>query len=323
MVFSLGKNHEFLCQNFFMKVLLAGATGAIGTPLIGKLLGDGHAVFGMTQSSERAADLNAKGAEAIVADVLDAASVSEAVSRVRPVAIINELTSLPKHYTPEEMKAAAPRDAEVRIKGNANLLAAARAANCRRYILQSAAYWYAPGAGPADETESFAFDAPPGIAADCRRYADLEASILKQPEIEGVMMRYGFFYGPGTWFTKDGDVGHQVRRRQVPVIGAGQGVWNWIHIEDAASATVAALHAAPGVYNIIDDQPSEQSVWLPAFARYVGAPEPPHVSEEEALKHAGPDSVYYATRLRAASNAKAKRELRFQPRPLEWLNAVG
>ena len=134
------------------------------------------------------------------------------------------------------------------------------------------------------------------------------------------MMRYGFFYGPGTWFSKDGDVGHQVRQRQVPVIGAGQGVWNWIHIEDAASATVAALNGAPGAYNVVDDQPSEQRVWLPAFARYAGAPEPPHLSEEDALKQAGPDSVYYATRLRAASNAKAKRELHFRPRSLEWLN---
>ena len=319
MVFSLGKNHEFLCKNLFMKVLLAGATGAIGTPLIGKLLAAGHAVFGMTQSSERAADLNAKGAEAVVADVLDAASVRDAVSRIHPEAIINELTSLPKHYTPEEMKAAAPRDTEVRIKGNANLLAAAGAANCRRYILQSAGYWYAPGAGPADENRPFAFDASPGIAAGCRRYADLEATILKEPEIEGIMMRYGFFYGPGTWFTKDGDVGHQVRQRQFPVIGAGQGIWSWIHIEDAASATVAALHAAPGSYNIVDDQPSEQRVWLPAFARYAGAPDPPHVSEEDALKLAGADSVYYATRLSAASNQKAKRELNFRPRPLGWL----
>lgn len=304
-----------------MKVLLAGATGAIGSPLIGKLLADGHAVFGVTQSSERAADLNAKGAEAVVADVVDAGSVLEAVNRIRPVAIINELTSLPKHYTPDDMKAAAPRDVEVRMKGNANLLAAARAANCRRYILQSAAYWYAPGPGRADENEPFAFDASPGIAAGCRRYADLEAAVLAQRGVEGVMMRYGFFYGPGTWFTNEGDVGHQVRQRQVPVIGAGQGVWNWIHIEDAASATVAALHAAPGAYNIIDDQPSQQRVWLPAFARYAGAPEPLHVSEEDALKQAGADSVYYATRLRAASNEKAKRELHFRPRPLEWLNA--
>src|SRR5271165_2664880 len=243
-----------------MRVLLAGATGAIGTPLIGFLVRDAHAVFGMTQSLERAATLTAKGAEAIVADVLDAASVADAVGRIRPDVIINELTALPKHYTPEDMKAAAPRDAEVRVKGHANLLAAARAANCRRYILQSAAYCYAPGPGLADENAPFAFDSSPGIATGCRRYADLEAAILEQPEIEGVMLRYGFFYGPGTWFTKDGDVGRQVRHRQVPVIGAGQGVWNWIHIEDAASATTAALHAAPGAYNIVDDQPSEQRV---------------------------------------------------------------
>jgi nucleoside-diphosphate-sugar epimerase len=304
-----------------MKVLLAGATGAIGSPLISKLLGDGHAVFGMTQSTDRAADLNAKGAQAIVADVLDAASVAGAVSKVRPDAIINELTALPKKYTPASMKAAAPRDAEVRLIGNANLLAAANSVNCRRYILQSGGYWYAPGEGPADENAPFAFEASPGIAAGCRRYAELEAAVLEQPGIEGVMLRYGFFYGPGTWYRRDGEVGNQVRQRQLPIIGAGQGVWNWVHIEDAASATAAALHAAPSAYNIVDDQPSEQRVWLPAFARYAGAPEPLHISEEDALQQAGPDSVYYATRLRAASNAKAKRELHFRPRPLEWLSA--
>ncbi len=304
-----------------MKVVVAGATGAIGSPLIAKLVADGHAVFAMTHSAGRAADLHTKGAEAVVADVLEAASVLDAVSRTRPAAIINELTSLPKHYTPEDMKAAAPRDAEVRTKGHANLLAAARAVDCRRYILQSAAFCYSPGDGPADESVPFAFEASPGIAAGCKRYADLEAALTAQPEIEGVMLRYGFFYGPGTWFTKDGDVGHQARRRQVPIIGAGQGVWSWIHIEDAASATVAALNAAPGAYNIVDDQPSEQRVWLPAFARSIGAPQPPQISEQDALQQAGADSVYYATRLRAASNAKAKRELHFRPRPLEWLTA--
>src|SRR5271165_1889991 len=276
-----------------MKVLVAGATGAIGSPLISSLLSDGHAVFGITQSPERAAAITAKGAESIIADVLDAASVAEAVSRVRTDVIINELTSLPKHYTPEEMRAAAPRDVEVRVKGHANLLEGGRATNCRRYILQSAAYWYAPGDGPADDNAPFAFDASPGIAAGCRRYAGLESALWEQPGIEGVMLRYGFFYGPGTWFTKDGDVGHQVRQRQVPVIGAGQGVWNWIHIEDAASATVAALYAAPGAYNIVGDQPSEQRAWLPAFARYAGAPQPPHVSEEDRCGK--PDPTRFTT----------------------------
>ena len=118
-------------------------------------------------------------------------------------------------------------------------------------------------------------------------------------------MRYGFFYGPGTWFTNAGDMGERVRRHQVPVIGAGQGVASFVHIEDAASATVTALECAPGPYNIVDDNPSQQRVWLRAFARACGAPEPIQITEQEALATSGGDSVYYATRLRGASNEKA------------------
>ena len=135
-------------------------------------------------------------------------------------------------------------------------------------------------------------------------------------------MHYGFFYGPGTWYTNAGDMGEQVRRQQVPIIGAGQGVASFVHIEDAAAATVAALRCAPGAYNIVDDDPSEQRVWLPAFARACGAPEPPQATEQQALATSGADSVYYATRLRGASNEKAKRELNFRPRPLEWLQTA-
>ena len=203
------------------------------------------------------------------------------------------------------MKAAAARDKEVRVKGNANLFAAARATNYRRYVLQSSAFWYAPGPELADETASFAFDASPGIAAGCRNYADLEAA-AQESGLEAVLLRYGFFYGPGTWFSREGDVGDQVRRREAPVIGKGEGIWNWVHIDDTAAATCAALTADPGVYNVVDDQPVAQSVWLSAFAKFVGAPEPPTVSEEEALRNSGPDSVYYATRPRGARTRKQK-----------------
>ena len=303
-----------------MKVLIAGATGAIGKPLLNYLNEAGNELFAVVRSPKATGTLKAKSADEIVADALDPASVLQAVQHIEPDIIINELTSLPKHYTPEEMKAAAARDKEVRVKGNANLLAAARATNCRRYILQSSAFWYAPGPGLADETAAFAFDATPGIAAGCRTYADLEAA-AQESGLEAVLLRYGFFYGPATWYTQDGDVGQQVLRREVPVIGKGEGIWNWVHIDDAAAATCAALSADPGVYNVIDDQPIAQSVWLPAFAKFVGAPEPPTVSEEQALLNAGPDTVYYATKLRGASNQKAKGQLAFRPRPLEWLGA--
>jgi nucleoside-diphosphate-sugar epimerase len=300
-----------------MKVLIVGATGAIGKPLLSCLDDAGHELFALVRS-RKAGTREAIRAHEVVADALDAASVLNVVQHTKPDVIVNELTSLSKHYTPEEMKVAAARDKEVRVRGNANLLTAARAANCRRYVLQTSAFWYAPGPGLADETTSFAFDASPRIAAGCRNYADLEAAV-QESGLEAVLLRYGFFYGPGTWFSREGDVGDQVRRREVPLIGKGEGIWNWVHIDDAAAATSAALTADPGVYNVVDDRPVAQSVWLPAFAKFVGAPEPPTISEEEALRNSGPDSVYYATKLRGASNQKAKGKLAFRPRPLEWL----
>ena len=302
-----------------MKVFLAGATGAIGRPLIKSLALAGHTVFGMVRSQDSSASLCDAGAEPVIADALDAASVGAVVAKVRPDVIINELTSLPKHYTSTDMKAAAERDTRVRLEGNKNLIAAAQHTGVRRFLVQSTGFWYAPGEGLADENEGFACDASPGVAAGSQRYAELEAMTLGQPGFEGVALRYGFFYGPGTWFVSDGDVGEQMRQQQVPIIGNGQGVWSWVHIDDAAEATVRALNCAPGPYNIVDDNPSEQRVWLTAFARSCGAPEPPHVSEQQALQAAGADDVYYATRLRGASNAKAKRELGFRPRPLQWL----
>lgn len=302
-----------------MRVFVAGATGAIGRFLVQYLVASHHTVFGMVRSSEAVAQLAVTGAKGVIADALDVTSVRDAITQVRPDVIINELTSLPQHYTPEAMKAAAERDGDVRLRGNEGLLAGARETGVRRFIVQSGAYWYAPGEGLADENQPFAYDASAGVAAGTRQYSELESSILEKEGLDGVALRYGFFYGPGTWFSSDGDIGEQVRHGQVPIIGKGQGVWSWVHIEDAARATVAALDCTPGVYNIVDDDPSEQRVWLPAFATKAGAPLPPHVSEQQAMQAAGPDAVYYATRLRGASNTKAKRELHFLPRRLEWL----
>jgi nucleoside-diphosphate-sugar epimerase len=281
-------------------------------------------VFGLVRSAkslESTHILTELGADALIGDALDAASIRAAIARVRPDAVINELTSLPRHYTPAEMKAAAERDSRIRIEGNVNLLAGMLESGVRRYVLQSSGFWYAPGPGLADESSLMAIDASPGVAAGARTYGELESTAFRVSEIDCVAMRYGFFYGPGTWFTNAGDMGEQVRRQQVPVIGTGQGVASFVHIEDAASATVTALECAPGAYNIVDDHPSQQRVWLPAFARASGAPEPPQIIEQEALATSGADSVYYATRLRGASNEKARHELNFRPRPLEWLQA--
>ena len=302
-----------------MRVLLAGATGAIGRRLIHRLRQQGHSVFGLVRSSDATPILARMDAEAVIGDALDRASVRAVIAHVRPDAVINELTSLPRHYAPAEMKAAAERDSRVRREGNVNLLAGMRESGVRRYVLQASGFWYAPGAGLADETSPLAVHASPGVAASARTYIELESTAFRTSDIDCVAMRYGFFYGPGTWYRNDGDMGEQVRRQQVPIIGAGQGVASFVHIEDAASATVAALECAPGAYNIVDDDPSPQCVWLRAFARSCRAPEPLQITEQEALATSGADSVYYATRPRGASNEKARHELNFRPRPLEWL----
>jgi nucleoside-diphosphate-sugar epimerase len=182
-----------------MRVLIAGATGAIGRPLIGALRGSGHVVFALARSADSAREVAALGAEVVIADVLDAIAVKAAIMRAQPDAVINELTSLPRHYTAAEMAAAAERDRQVRIEGNRNLLAALTEVGVRRYLLQSSAYWYAPAPGLADEDQPFAFAASPAVAAGTRRNAELER-MAAAAGVELVALRYGFFYGPGTWF---------------------------------------------------------------------------------------------------------------------------
>jgi 2-alkyl-3-oxoalkanoate reductase len=229
------------------------------------------------------------GAEPVIGDALNAVEVKAAVRRIHPDAVINELTSLPRHYAPAEMKAAAERDRKVRVEGNINLLAALRDASVRRYLLQSSGFWYAPGAGLADESASFVSSASPRVEAGARTYRELEARASATPGIEFVALRYGFFYGPGTWYTREGDTGDQVPQQQVPIIGEGQGVYSFVHIDDAAGATAAVLECSPGAYNIVGGNPSPQHLWLAAFARAAGAPAPPRVSEEDSVARSASD----------------------------------
>ncbi|MEI2579566.1 NAD-dependent epimerase/dehydratase family protein [Scytonema sp. PRP1] len=304
-----------------MKIFVAGGTGAIGRPTLDQLLARGHNVVALTRTEERAQSLAAQGIEPAIADVFDAESVKAAVIRAQAEVVIEQLTALPRTYTRESMNATAALNTRIRSEGGGNVLAAAKAAGVRRFLKQSMAFWGIPGAGLADEETPLSLDASPAVAADARLVIETERRLLQTPDLEGIALRYGFFYGPGTWFNSDGDVGQQVRQQQLPIVGNGDGVWSWIHIEDAAIATVAAAEQGnPGVYLIVDDQPLAVRDWLPAFARSLNAPPPPQVSVEDALKmEGGADIVYYQTQMRGASNAKAKRELNFQPRPLEWI----
>jgi len=304
-----------------MKIFVAGGTGAVGRPLVAKLLAKGHSVVALTRSPDEAHALVDRGIEPAIADVFDTYAVKAVVTRSQPEVVIEQLTALPKHYTRAEFNAAAAFNTRLRLEGGANVLAAAQAAGVRRYLRQSFASWAVPGPGLANEETPLAVDASPAVAAEARVYAELEHRLLENPNIEGVALRYGFFYGPGTWFHPEGDVAAQVRQQQFPIVGNGEGVWSWLHIEDAAIATVAAAEQGnPGIYLIANDQPLAVREWLPAFAQWVNAPPPPQVSVEDALKtDGGADAVYYGTQMRGVSNTKAKRELNFQPRLLEWI----
>jgi nucleoside-diphosphate-sugar epimerase len=304
-----------------MKIFVAGGTGAIGRPLIAELLAKGHAVVALTRSQEKAQALAKQGVEPAIADVFDTGAVKAVVSRAQPEVVIEQLTALPRTYTRESMKAAAALNNRIRLEGGANVLAAAQAAGVRRYLRQSVAFYAIPGPGLADEDTALALDASFAVAEGAREITELEHRLLENHKIEGIVLRYGFFYGPGTWFNADGDVAQQVRQQQFPVIGNGEGVWSWLHIADAAIATIAAAERGnPGIYLIADDKPLALREWLPAFARWLNAPPLPHVSVDDALKgDGGADAVYYGTQMRGVSNAKAKRDLNFQPRPLEWI----
>jgi nucleoside-diphosphate-sugar epimerase len=302
-----------------MKIFVAGASGAIGRPLIDELRRAGHSVVGMTQSPEGATHLRQQGCEAVIADALDAGTVESAVRSAHPEILIDQLTSLPKD--PDDFAAAQQRDTKLRLEGGANLLRAAEVSGVRRFLQQSSGYFLKTNGGElADEHSSFVVEASPGVTVSAEMYTKLEALVLSSP-LESVILRYGFFYGRGTWYEPNGGYASIVRQQKLPIIGDGVGVWSWIHIDDAAQATVAALGASTGVYNIVDSYPSPGSVWLPAFAASVGAPPPSRRTEADALDETGADAVFYGTKLRGATNEKAKRVLGFRPRRLEWLPA--
>jgi nucleoside-diphosphate-sugar epimerase len=254
----------------------------------------------------------------VIADAFNAEAVLAAVRRSKAEVVIDQLTSLPKEQG--EMPQYAAGDRRLRLEGGGNLFYAALACGVRRYVQQSSGFFLkAPVGTLADESSPLDVHASPSVAASAQTYTKLEERVFGSSEIEGVALRYGFFYGPNTWYHPGQSAANAVMQQQVPVVGRGEGVSSFVHIEDAAVATVAALNATPGIYNLVDDDPSPQSVWLPGFAKFLGAPAPLHMSEEEVKADAGEDFVYYSTKLTGASNQKAKQALDWTPRRLLWL----
>lgn len=300
-----------------MKIFVAGATGAVGLPLVRALCTLGHRVTGMTRAGRGVDRLRELGAAVSVADAFDPKAVSDAIASAAPDVVVDQLTWLPAN--PADIIRSMPDDTRLHHEGGGNLLAAARQLGVGRYILQSRGFYLdAPSGQLADETARLRYDAPGAIGVGTRVMGAYEDQVLASPALDGVVLRYGFFYGPGTWYRPDGAIAEQVRRREAAIIGDGNGVWSFVHIDDAVGATVASLTGEPGIYNVVDDDPLSVAEWLPAFARWVGAPEPPRISVEEALKVAGAEAVYYHSKLTGASNGRAKAKLGFAPRPLLW-----
>jgi 2-alkyl-3-oxoalkanoate reductase len=296
-----------------MKVFVAGATGAIGRPLVAQLREAGHEVVGMTRSQERAEALRAAGAEAVVADALDADAVRPAIERARPDVVINELTDLDRPLNPRKYAEWLEGTNRLRKEGTRNLVDAARAAGVRRFISQSVAFAY--DFQPGTKTEgSPLMGAEGGDMSGAIR--ELEAQTLDAPE--GIVLRYGFFYGPGTSYDAGGQQIELIKKRQMPIIGGGKGSFSFIHIDDAASATAAAVaRGKPGVYNVVDDEPAPGHEWIPYVAGLVGARKPIRIPVFIARIAAGRIAAM-ATQLQPVSNAKAKAELDWQPRYASW-----
>jgi 2-alkyl-3-oxoalkanoate reductase len=310
-----------------MKVFVAGATGAIGSRLVPQLVAAGHDVTGMTRSPAKTDLVRALGARPVVADALDPDAVAAAVAQAEPEVIIHQLTALKGEPGLREMRHPDRFGAltnRLRTEGTDHLLAAGRAVGIRRFIMQSivAIGMYARTGGPAkseDDPPDLDLPAKVRFAADALR--SMEDTVTVLDWADGIALRYGGFYGPGTAVSADPDalLVKAIRRRRFPIIGDGGGVWSWIHVEDAAGATVAAVdNGGPGIYNVVDDEPAPVREWLPYLAEQLGAPRPRRVPRFLVRPLVGEAPVLQMTEVRGGSNAKAKRELGWQPRWPTW-----
>jgi 2-alkyl-3-oxoalkanoate reductase len=300
-----------------LRVFVAGASGAIGRPLIRKLSAAGHEVTGMTRSERNAEAIRAAGGRTAVVDVFDRERLGAAMAEAAPEVVVHELTSLPDRL---DFRKEGTYDAtnRVRTEGTRNLLDAARASRARRFVAQSIAFAYRPD-GERVKTEDAPLRMPGPVGGGIRAVRELEAAVLGAEPLEGVVLRYGFFYGPGTYYAEDGSTTADVRRRRMPIVGRGTGLFSFIHVEDAADATVAAIErGAPGVYNVVDDEPAPMREWLPVFAEAAGARRPLRVPIWLARLVGGRDVPVFAQEMRGASNEKAKRELGWEPAHPTW-----
>jgi 2-alkyl-3-oxoalkanoate reductase len=310
-----------------MKVFVAGATGALGRALVPQLVARGHEVVGMTRSAAKQDLLRSLGARPVVADALDPDAVAQAVASAEPEVVVHELTALSGKLSVRFIRHPERSDASVttnrlRTEGTDHLLASARAVGARRFVAQSiAAFGFGPGGSLQTEADPLDPDPPAAMRPGLAAIVHLEQAVTKIEWGEGLALRYGAFYGPGTGFSlaPDAVMAAPIRKRRFPLIGDGGGVWSFVHIEDAAAATVAAVeHGRPGIYNVVDDEPAPVREWLPALASALDAKPPRRVPRLLARLAAGEMATVMMTEVRGASNEKAKRELGWKPRYASW-----
>ena len=304
-----------------MRVLVAGATGAVGRRLVPRLLEAGHSVVATTRSLHEAQPLRDLGAQVVALDALNADQTMRVVVAARPDVIVDELTALTGAGNTKRFDDEFALTDRLRTTGLDALLRAAREAGARRVIAQSFTGWPNARRGGAVKTEVDPLDddPPPKMRAALAAIHYLEETLTGAADLEGLALRYGSLYGPGTSFGEGGEYLALVERRRLPIVGSGAGVWSFIHVDDAAAATVAALtRGDPGLYNIVDDDPAPVSVWLPELAKVLRARPPRRLPEWVGRLAIGDAGVSLMTRIRGSSNALAKRELAWEPRYRSW-----
>ena len=306
-----------------MKVFVAGATGVLGRRLVPELVARGHEVTGMTRSASKQDLLRSLGARPVVADALDPDAVAQAVASAEPEVIVHQLTALSGDFDMRHIDRFFETTNRLRTEGTDHLLAAGRAVGTRRFVAQSFAGWPAARSGGPVKGEDAPFDADPPkqLRANLAAIRHLEDAVTGAGWLEGVVLRYGGFYGPGTTLSADPAAPHTaaVRKRQFPVVGGGSGIWSFVHVEDAAAATALAVERGePGIYNVVDDDPAPVRDWLPLLANVLDAKPPRRVPRWLGRLLAGEAATVMMTEVRGASNAKAKRELGWQPRYPSW-----
>ena len=299
-------------------MFIAGGTGAIGRPLVAALVAANHDVAVLSRNADRVTALGVPGVLPAVGDAFDADALIAAVRSFGPDVVINQLTSLPVSANPLAMKRGFDATSRLRREVSATLVRAARAAGARRIVAQSISFTYRPGPGVRTEADPLWTEARGQIGELTGSVATLESNTQQDPDLESVVLRYGSFYGAGTYFTPGGLYATMLRRRLLPMPGRGAGVFGMLHIDDAASATVAALEGPTGVFNVVDDVPAPASEWMPLVADLVGARPPRHVPESLVRMGAGKFLAYLMCEQPAVSNQRARTELGWAPRYPDW-----